>query len=145
MHELLGPRLSDLQVLHVEPALLRTPGHPVAGLVDDAERYHPLAPVTWELALRGARDELLPEIAGQAAYRVAPGLNLRELSLGGALQAAVRRLQRETSNLREISAWPGFDRSRAMRMLNALYLQAGLIISRTHPAAINEGWFGGGR
>jgi hypothetical protein len=33
-----------------------------------------------------------------------------------------------------------------MRLLNALYLQSALIISRTHPAATNEGWFGyGGR
>jgi hypothetical protein len=30
-----------------------------------------------------------------------------------------------------------------MRMLNGLYLQAGLMVSRTHPAATNEGWFSG--
>ena len=30
----------------------------------------------WQLALRGSRDALLPEIAGAAAYRVAPGVNL---------------------------------------------------------------------
>ena len=55
------------------------------------------------------------------------------------------RLRRATTNLREISEWPGFDRARAMRLLNALYLQAGLVISRTHPAATNEGWFSGAR
>jgi hypothetical protein len=32
-----------------------------------------------------------------------------------------------------------------MRMLNGLYLQAGLMVSRTHPAATNEGWFSGTR
>ena len=37
------------------------------------------------------------------------------------------------------------DGPRAMRMLNGLYLQAGLMVSRTHPAATNEGWFGGTR
>jgi len=47
----------------------------------------------------------------------------------------------QTSNLREMAGWPGFDRERAMRLLNALYLQAGLIISRTNPAATNDGWF----
>ena len=31
---------------------------------------------------------------------------------------------------------------RAMRLLNALYLQSGLIVSRTHPAATNDGWTG---
>jgi hypothetical protein len=32
-----------------------------------------------------------------------------------------------------------------MRLLNALYLQAALRVSRTHPAATNEGWGGGAR
>lgn len=32
---------------------------------------------------------------------------------------------------------------RASRLLNALYLQSGLIVSRAHPAAFSESWFGG--
>jgi hypothetical protein len=86
--------------------------------------------------MHGSREELLPEIAGAAAYRMAPGVNLGDLQLSGTLDAAVRRLQRQTTNLREMAEWPGFDRPRAMRLLNALYLQAGLIVSRTHPAAM---------
>ena len=35
--------------------------------------------------------------------------------------------------------------TRAARLLNGLYLQAGLMVSRTHPAATNEGWFSGNR
>ena len=31
---------------------------------------------------------------------------------------------------------------RAMRLLNALYLQSGLIVSRSHPAATNQGGTG---
>jgi hypothetical protein len=112
----------------------------VRALVGEAAHYAPLAPLLWELALRGARAELLPEIAGQAAYRISPGVNLRALDLSGSLAVAVSRLRRETTNLREIALWPGFDRERAMRLLNALYLQAGLMVSRTHPAATNEGW-----
>jgi hypothetical protein len=135
MRDFLACKLHELVVLHVEPALLRPPGDRVASLVGEPHLYHPLAPVTWELAMRGSREGLLPEIAGQAAYRVAPGVDLRPLALGGTLMAAVKRLQRETTNLREISEWPGFDKPRAMRLLNALYLQAGLIVSRTHPAA----------
>jgi hypothetical protein len=46
--------------------------------------------------------------------------------------------------LRDISDWAGFDRERAVRLLNALYLQAGLMVSRSHPDAISEGWFGRG-
>lgn len=140
MAQLLQMPLGDLSVLHVERALLRAPGDRVRSMVGEAQDYSALAPLLWELALRGARDTLLPEIAGQAAYRISPGLNLRKLELAGSMGAAVDRLKRETTNLREMAQWPGFDRERAMRMLNGLYLQAGLMVSRTHPAATNDGW-----
>jgi hypothetical protein len=132
--------LGDLSVLHVEPAVLRPPGDRVRAMVGEAQHYGALGPVLWELALRGARDELLPEIAGQAAYRISPGLNLRVLDLSGSMAEAVARLKRDSCNLSVMASWPGFDRERAMRLLNGLYLQAGLMVSRTHPAATNEGW-----
>ena len=88
--------------------------------------------------MRGGRTELLPEIAGPALYRVTPGLQLRSLPFSGALPAAVYRLRREGATLTDIAEWPGFDRERAIRLLNALYLQAGLMVSRSHPDAINE-------
>jgi hypothetical protein len=141
MHELLASRLSELQVLQVEPAVLRPPGDPEHALVGRLQQYAPFGPLAWALALRGAREELLPEIAGVAAYRLAPGAALRGMNLSGALLAAVQRLQRDTTNLREMSEWPGFDRGRAMRLLNALYLQSALIISRSHPAASGDSWF----
>jgi hypothetical protein len=145
MHEFLSQRLSDMGVLRVEPAVLRAPGDPEEALVGEPHLYQPLGPVTWELAMRGSRDQLLPEIAGPAAYRVALGTNLREVSLTGVVQAAVNRLQRVSANLREMAEWPGLNRARAMRLLNALYLQSGLIVSRTHPVASNESWFGSTR
>jgi hypothetical protein len=132
--------LGELSVLHVEPAMLRPPGDRVRAMVGEPQHYSALGPMLWELALRGARGELLPEIAGQAAYRISPGLNLRILDLSGSMAEAVVRLKRDTTNLREIALWPGFDRERATRLLNGLYLQAGLMVSRTHPAATNEGW-----
>lgn len=135
---LLELRLADLQVLHVEPAVLGAPGDGPGTRLAEAHLYSPLGPLLWELSLRGAREDLLPEVAGIAAYRVAPGADLAALGLTGTLAAAVQRLQRDNANLRDIAAWPGFDRSRAMRLLNGLYLQAGLIISRTHPAANSE-------
>lgn len=138
--QLLAGQLTALRVLYVEPAVLRPPGDRDRALVGDAECYAPLGPLLWELALRGAREDLLPEIGGLAAYRIAPGLDTTGLNLSGTLAAAVFRLKRSTTNLREIADWPGFDRARAMRLLNALYLQAGLMVSRTHPAATNDGW-----
>jgi hypothetical protein len=145
MDQLLASRLTDLRVMHVEPAVLRPLGDIERTLIGDPECYAPLAPLLWELALRGPREELLPEISGMAAYRIAPGVDLRGLQLSGTLAAAVLRLKRATTNLREIADWPGFDRERAIRLLNGLYLQSGLVISRTHPAATNEGWFSGSR
>jgi hypothetical protein len=65
------------------------------------------------------------------------------LELSGSMAEAVARLKRDTINLREMAQWPGFDRERAVRLLNGLYLQAGLMVSRTHPAATNEGWSSG--
>jgi hypothetical protein len=55
--------------------------------------------------------------------------------------AAVDRLRVTSTNLREIADWPGLNRTRAIRLLNALYLQAGLIVSRSHPGAVSEHWF----
>ncbi|HLL10597.1 MAG TPA: hypothetical protein VK570_06035 [Rubrivivax sp.] len=127
--QLLELRLPDLGVLRVEPA----PDEPSPGL--HASR---LSPLLWELALRGSREALLPEIAGVAAYRVTPGADLRMLDLVGSLGAAVARLRQQAAPLREIASWPGFDRGRASRLLNGLYLQAALMVTRTHPSAISN-------
>jgi hypothetical protein len=140
MSDFLALPLGDLSVLHVEPALLRPPGDRLTAMVDETRHYSALGPFSWELALRGSRDDLLPEIAGQVAYRISPGLNLRPLDLSGSLVDALARLRRDTTNLHEMAQWPGFDRERAMRVLNGLYLQAGLMVSRSHPAATNDDW-----
>ena len=115
-------RWSALKVLQVEPA------------PHDIEPQHaaPLGMVLWALALHGARAELLPEIAGPAAYRIAPLTDLSALDLSGTLVSAVQRLRRQSTPLRELASWPGFDRERATRLLNGLYLQSGLIVTRSH-------------
>ena len=120
-------RWSTLKVLRVEPAPQE--GEPVG-----PDHVAPLGMVLWALALHGARAELLPEIAGHAAYRIAPGTDLSALDLGAPLASAMERLRRQTTPLRELSTWPGLNRERAMRLLNGVYLQAGLIITRSHPA-----------
>ena len=132
--EFLALRLPDLRVLRVEaPKPVDQSGQ------EAAEGGASLNLLLWELALRGGRETLLPEIAGPAAYRVSPAADLAVLALGGTMAAAVERLRRQVTPLRDISAWPGFDRDRAIRMLNGLYLQAALIISRSHPAALGGG------
>lgn len=142
LNELAERHLSMARVMHLEPAVLRPPGDPLHGLIGDRHLYHLLAPLLWELALRGPRPGLLPEIAGPAVYRVAPSLELDELAVTGVLKAAIARLRLQSIPLNGIAAWPAFDRERASRLLNALYLQAGLIVSRSHPDASGERWFG---
>ena len=136
--QLLALRLPDLRVLRVEPAA--PGGVPAASPYGephcDPPQNAPLGVVLWELALRGARGALLPEIAGPAAYRVAPGADLEGLALEGTLATAVDRLRRDIAPLRDIATWPGFDRDRAARLLNGLYLQAALMVSRSHPMAL---------
>lgn len=140
MMRFMALRLPALRVLQVEPALLRPPADVDSGLAAPPDRVAPLAPLLWELALRGSRQTLLPEIAGPAAYRVAPGVDLSGLPMAASLAAAVARLHRYTTNLREIASWPGLDPASAQRLLNALYLQAALVVSRSHPAAVSEAW-----
>jgi hypothetical protein len=136
MEQFLALPLKALQVLRVEGIQPQPPDLLAVSLQPNLQvHYGSLGKVLWELALRGARDELLPEIAGQAAYRVAPTLQLSALGVSGPLASACERLRRRTTTLSDIALWPGFDRERAMRMLNGLYLQPGLMISRTHPAA----------
>ena len=122
LRQLLGLRLSELRVLRVEPARHALPGDP---------EPQPLSPFVWELALRGARAQLLPEIAGAAAYRANPGLDLSALPASGSLAHAVQQLRRQALSLRELTAQPGFDADRATRLLNGLYLHAGLIVTRS--------------
>jgi hypothetical protein len=140
--DVLAGHLAQLQVLEVQPARWRAPGSTEVHRVDQAALYTPLGQLLWAVALHGARAELLPELAGQAAYRVSPGLSLGGLVVPGAMAACITRLRRHTCNLGAIASWPGVGPERAMRLLNALYLQSGLIVSRTHPAATNEGWTG---
>jgi hypothetical protein len=141
MTELVELHLAKLRVMHLEPATLRPPGDQDREFIGESRLYHPIAPLLWALALRGPRRELLPEIAGPAVYRAPPGLDVAALQIGGVLRAAIERLQRQATSLSEIATWPAFDRERAARLLNALYLQSGLIVSRSHPDAVREGWF----
>ena len=142
LSDVLGGDLAHLRVLEVQPARWRASGRTDAHRIDQPALYAPLGPLLWAVALHGERDALLPELVGQAAYRVSPGLSLGGLSVPGAMAACITRLRRRTCNLREITSWPGVGPERAMRLLNALYLQSGLIVSRTHPAATNDGWTG---
>lgn len=131
-----GPQvLSRLQLLRIEPAGVRPPGHVMHERVAELNRYRPLAPLLWALALQGPRASLLTEIAGSMAYRAVKSADGDGVVLGGAMRSAAERLRRETVSLRTVSEWPGMSLERASRLLNGLYLGSSLLATRAHPAA----------
>jgi hypothetical protein len=138
---LIAMPLAEMRIIHLEPANIQPPDSDQAP-IGAARLYRPLAPLLWAMAMRGPTAALLPEIAGAAAYRVAPSIDLSPVLNSGLLTNAVQRLRRETSNLRSLSEWPGLDRERASRLLNAIYLQSALIVTRSHPEASSDHWLG---
>jgi hypothetical protein len=91
-------------VLRVEKSHQQVPNLQTLAQVSVQRHYASLGRLLWELALRGSRDELLPEIAGQAAYRITPTLDLSGLDLSGSLASACEKLKRHTTSLREVMA-----------------------------------------
>lgn len=125
----------DLHVIGVEPPGLRPLGDPRHERIGDPANYRPLAPLLWALALNAGQGALLGDIAGRAAYRLAAGFDVDACQAGGALAPALRRLRSDSAALADISRWPGMNRPRATRLLNAIYLQGGLMVLRAHPQA----------
>jgi hypothetical protein len=145
LDELGADGLAVLRVLHVEPALLQPPCDD-SGIrlgTAQAHAHAALAPWLWAVAWHGAQTQLLPEIAGRAVYRISPSCEWERLPMDGSLRAAVQQLRLDSVNLRELAEWPGLSRERAIRLLNAIYLQAGLIVSRSHREAFSDSWWGG--
>lgn len=130
--------LTGLKVLSCDAPGVRPPGHWMHERVGRPEHYRPLRPLLWNLALNGPRNDLLAEIGGTAAYRATLTRDDRPYA-PGALGPAAERLRRESVSLRDIAKWPGMSTDRACRLLNALYLNSGLMVMRSHPAAREEG------
>lgn len=126
-------RLQQLKVVRVQP------GHPhqepAPGAAGAPERTGSLTVLAWQLAMMGGRYELLPEIAGRACYRVSRATDLDGLPIDDAATGLLRRMQRDNLALDDIAAVPGVGYERACRLVNAVYLQGGLITLRYAPAS----------
>ena len=73
MAQFFEQQLTDLEVLRVEKSHQQVPNLQTLAQVSVQRHYASLGRLLWELALRGSRDELLPEIAGDAhAQRPVP-------------------------------------------------------------------------
>jgi hypothetical protein len=130
-----GLAMAEMRLLSIEPSGVRAPGDSMSERVASADRYRPLAGLLWVTAVNGPRPDLLAEITGRVAYRFVT-TNKSELpTTRGAIASAILRLERQAAPLRDIAGWPGMSVERASRLLNALYLNGVLLVSRTHPAA----------
>jgi hypothetical protein len=127
--------LVQLKLLNVERPGLRAPGHFATERIGALHKYLPMSALTWAIALYGPRAEALTEIGGRSAYRLVPSRTSDLSHAPGALAAAVTRLRQGSVPLREIARWPGLSVDRASRLLNALYLDGALMVTRSHPAA----------
>jgi len=116
--------MKSLRVTHIEPMVTPPP--------EDAIGQRPLHRLLWRFALHGSRGELLPEIGGQARYRVSPALAVDASMADRRLLKLLPAMRNTPFSLQELAAKPGFSVERAQRLLNAVYLQAGLIVSRVH-------------
>ena len=134
---ILAGQPAELPVLQVEVALLRPPGGGEAQEAGEPHLlYHPLAPLLWTFAMRGVRGALLPEVAGTAVYRVSPAFDVTQVA-EGPVRDVLSDMRRTVMSLREIGQRPGIGAELAARLVNALYLQSGLIVSRSHPGALS--------
>jgi hypothetical protein len=123
-----GDETSRLRLVHIGPVVSAE----LHGLVDvGVPHIGALAPLLWQLALHGSHDELLPEIAGPARYRLAPGPPLRSLPMDAWSLPILKRLRREASTLEELAPRTVLGRTRVRRFLNAIYLQGRLMITRS--------------
>lgn len=138
--ELRDDEIARLQLSRVEPWEGFWHGGAAAAADTGAQAvFRPLRPLLWRLALHGARDELLPEIAGAVRYRLAPGVSLRHAPLDEQLRPILRGLRQVALSFDEFSDWSGVAPPTLRRLLNALYLQSGLILSRSILATTRDG------
>ena len=134
-----GDELAQLQLVHVEPEVALSP-LPMEGAPVNPTQFAPLPPLLWLMAEYGAHTELLPEIAGRVRYRMAPGFSPRDLPIEPSAMPLLQRLRSTTSSLQDLVEWTVRGPSRVSRLLNALYLQAGLMVLRVSPKSTVPAW-----
>jgi hypothetical protein len=131
--------LAQLQLVRIQPEAAVSPIR-IEGMPSDAAPFGQLAPLLWLVAEYGASAALLPEITGRVRYRLAPGFSTHELPVELSAMPLIQRLGRSTVSLGELSEWTVRGPARVSRLLNAIYLQAGLMVLRVSPKAdLREG------
>jgi hypothetical protein len=132
LHALSPAELEQLRLVRIEAELAASPME-VEGAPMNPPRVAPLRPLLWLMAEYGARADLLPEIAGDVRYRLAPGFSTCDLPVEPSAIPLLRRLRTSTASFQDLSAWTVRGPARVCRLLNALYLQAALMVLRMSP------------
>jgi hypothetical protein len=122
--------MSQLRLVYVSP-VLATKSRDLADM--GLPHVRSLATLLWQVALHGARDELLPEIAGTVRYRLAPGVPLRALPMDSWILPVLHRLRGESSTLEAMASQTTAGLPGTRRLLNAIYLQGRLMVTRSLP------------
>jgi len=119
--------LSRLKLVRIEP-------HPPTQTPPQrGQRIGSLRPLLWHLALRGAREDLLPEISGPIRCRLAFGISLSGLPMDGATQRLIQRMRAAPVAIEDLLPECNLRRGAIQRIWNALYLQSALMVSRAVP------------
>ena len=126
-----------LRLLHVEPEYPLVAGETNPESMRSG-RLEPLGPLLWRLAMHGSTSELLPEISGPTHYRLSLGFRLNGLPIDGRALPLLQTLRRRPVSLDELVKSTDLGGSLVRRLLNALYLQSVLMLTRSIPTS----WFG---
>lgn len=124
--------LFRLRLVHVEAEVPLEP-HETRADTASPTRFTPLGPLLWLLAMHGSTSDLLPELAGPARYRLSASLSLAGLPIDKMTMPLLEKMRNRPVSLNELAGWTVLGRPRVRRLLNALYLQSGLMITRAFP------------
>lgn len=124
--------LALLRLVRIEPVVPLLMGDMPSGK-SSSFRLGPLGLLLWRLALHGPTNDLLPEIAEPARYRLTPSLHLSGLPMHGGLQTVLQKMRNQACTVHELAHETPLGPTQVKRLLNALYLQSGLIVTRSSP------------
>lgn len=96
-------------------------------------RLGSMRPLLWHLALRGAQQDLLPELAGSVRCRLTKAMALTGLPVDGTTKRFMRQMSGAPVSLDDLMEGEQVSRVRVQRIWNALYLQSALMVSRSYP------------
>lgn len=132
--ELQPDDLALLRLVRIEPVLPLLMGDLPSGKASSF-RLGPLGLLLWQLAMHGPTNELLPEIAGPANYRLTPSLHLSGLPMHNGLPPVLQKMRSRPCTVDELAHGTSLGPTQVKRLLNAVYLQSGLIVTRSLPKA----------